>query len=106
MCVCVCVCVCVSTFGKSLYQFGDFFPPPPPHNIGLCVCVCVCVCVCLCVSVSVSVCMHVHVPVCMLTVEDLERNDGSPEKPYFMSKGLMKILGKKNKPPQQAVKGE
>ena len=24
-------------------------------------------------------------------------NDGSAEKPYFMSKGLMKILGKKNK---------
>ncbi|XP_070177370.1 choline transporter-like protein 2 isoform X2 [Littorina saxatilis] len=31
-------------------------------------------------------------------LEDLERNDGSAEKPYFMSKGLMKILGKKNKP--------
>jgi hypothetical protein len=24
-------------------------------------------------------------------------NDGTPEKPYFMSKGLMKIIGKKNK---------
>lgn len=31
------------------------------------------------------------------SVEDVERNDGSPEKPYFMSKNLMKILGKKNK---------
>ncbi|CAH0600697.1 unnamed protein product [Chrysodeixis includens] len=30
-------------------------------------------------------------------LEDCERNDGSPEKPYFMSKDLMKILGKKNK---------
>ncbi|XP_072935084.1 choline transporter-like 2 isoform X2 [Epargyreus clarus] len=30
-------------------------------------------------------------------LEDCERNDGSPEKPYFMSKNLMKILGKKNK---------
>lgn len=30
-------------------------------------------------------------------VEDCERNDGSAEKPYFMSKNLMKILGKKNK---------
>nr|AKN21692.1 slc44a-3 [Schmidtea mediterranea] len=28
--------------------------------------------------------------------EDLERNDGSPEKPYFMSKELMSILGKNN----------
>lgn len=24
-------------------------------------------------------------------------NDGTAEKPYFMSKGMMKILGKKNK---------
>ncbi|KOB67587.1 Choline transporter-like protein 4, partial [Operophtera brumata] len=30
-------------------------------------------------------------------LEDCERNDGSPEKPYFMSKNLMNILGKKNK---------
>ncbi|XP_031621566.1 CTL-like protein 2 isoform X4 [Contarinia nasturtii] len=29
-------------------------------------------------------------------LEDCERNDGSEEKPYFMSKQLMKILGKKN----------
>ncbi|KAK2834033.1 hypothetical protein Q7C36_014734 [Tachysurus vachellii] len=31
-------------------------------------------------------------------LEDLERNDGSAEKPYYMSKNLMKILNKKNKP--------
>ncbi|XP_047500842.1 choline transporter-like protein 2 isoform X2 [Penaeus chinensis] len=30
-------------------------------------------------------------------LEDCERNDGSAEKPYFMSKDLMKILEKKNK---------
>ena len=30
-------------------------------------------------------------------MEDLERNDGSSEKPYYMSKGLKKVLGKKNK---------
>ncbi|XP_033831020.1 choline transporter-like protein 4 [Periophthalmus magnuspinnatus] len=30
-------------------------------------------------------------------LEDLERNDGSTQKPYFMSKNLMKILNKKNK---------
>lgn len=29
-------------------------------------------------------------------LEDLERNDGSEAKPYFMPKNLMKILGKKN----------
>ncbi|KYB28984.1 CTL-like protein 2 [Tribolium castaneum] len=30
-------------------------------------------------------------------LEDCERNDGSSEKPYYMSRNLMKILGKKNK---------
>lgn len=30
-------------------------------------------------------------------LEDCERNDGSREKPYFMSRDLMKILHKKNK---------
>jgi hypothetical protein len=30
-------------------------------------------------------------------VEDSERNDGSAEKPYFMSRNLMNILSKKNK---------
>lgn len=30
-------------------------------------------------------------------LEDLEMHDGSPEKPYFMSKSLMKILNKSNK---------
>ena len=30
-------------------------------------------------------------------VEDLERNDGSADRPYYMSKSLLKILGKKNK---------
>lgn len=29
----------------------------------------------------------------------MERNDGSPERPYYASKGLLKILGKKNQPP-------
>ncbi|KAK2830575.1 hypothetical protein Q5P01_018506 [Channa striata] len=35
-------------------------------------------------------------------LEDLERNDGSVEKPYFMSKNLMKILHKSNKTPKKA----
>ena len=29
-------------------------------------------------------------------LEDMERNDGTQEKPYFAPKGLMKVLGKKN----------
>ena len=35
-----------------------------------------------------------------VSVEDEERNDGSEEKPYFMSKDLRKILGKKNQTPK------
>lgn len=38
-------------------------------------------------------------------VEDLERNDGSPEKPYYMNKELMNILGKKNRKPGEKKKG-
>lgn len=34
-------------------------------------------------------------------LEDCERNDGSPQKPYFMAKHLMKILGKRNKLPKR-----
>lgn len=36
---------------------------------------------------------------CRGSVEDLERNDGSPDRPYYMSKALLKILGKKNETP-------
>ncbi|XP_071802094.1 choline transporter-like protein 2 [Asterias amurensis] len=32
-------------------------------------------------------------------LEDMERHDGSAEKPYYMSKSMMKICGKKNKKP-------
>ncbi|KAF0303055.1 Choline transporter-like protein 4 [Amphibalanus amphitrite] len=34
-------------------------------------------------------------------LEDIERNDGSADKPYFMSKDLMKLIGKKNKVPSK-----
>ena len=33
---------------------------------------------------------------CRFAVEDVERNDGSLDKPYFMNRELLKILGKKN----------
>lgn len=33
-------------------------------------------------------------------LEDLERNDGSEQKPYFMSKSLKSLMGKKNKKPK------
>ena len=28
-------------------------------------------------------------------LEDLERNDGTPERPYFMGKGMQKVVGKR-----------
>ncbi|XP_075042640.1 choline transporter-like protein 4 isoform X2 [Mixophyes fleayi] len=37
-------------------------------------------------------------------LEDLERNDGSAEKPYYMPKSLMSILNKKNRPPKAEKK--
>ncbi|XP_040261407.1 choline transporter-like protein 4 [Bufo bufo] len=37
-------------------------------------------------------------------LEDLERNDGSAEKPYYMPKSLMSILNKKNRPPEAEKK--
>nr|XP_006007253.2 PREDICTED: choline transporter-like protein 4 [Latimeria chalumnae] len=37
-------------------------------------------------------------------LEDLERNDGSIQKPYYMSKSLMKILNKKNEMTKQGKK--
>ncbi|XP_043860934.1 choline transporter-like protein 4 [Dromiciops gliroides] len=37
-------------------------------------------------------------------LEDLERNDGSVDKPYYMPKSLMKILGKKNEYASQEKK--
>ncbi|XP_062920880.1 choline transporter-like protein 5 isoform X1 [Mobula hypostoma] len=37
-------------------------------------------------------------------LEDLERNDGSEERPYFMSKTLMKILNKRNRENEERQK--
>jgi choline transporter-like protein 2/4/5 len=38
-------------------------------------------------------------------VEDIERNDGSPEKPYYMSDSLKKILKKQNRGSVERVDG-
>lgn len=35
-----------------------------------------------------------------VTVEDLERNDGSAERPYFMSQNLLTLLKKSNEMPK------
>ena len=34
----------------------------------------------------------------LVPVEDLERNDGSPERPYMMPESLRKVLNKKTQP--------
>ena len=39
-------------------------------------------------------------------LEDLERHDGSEEKPYYMDKSLRKILHKKNERPQKETKSK
>ncbi len=35
-----------------------------------------------------------------VTVEDLERNDGSAERPYYMSQNLLTLLKKSNEEPK------
>ena len=41
----------------------------------------------------------------IFAVQDIEVNDGSLEKPFYMSKDLMKILGKNNDPAvREAIK--
>ena len=51
--------------------------------------------------------LFIHLLIHLLfPVEDLERNDGSSEKPYYMSKDLMKILGKKNKKADKNKNGD
>lgn len=41
----------------------------------------------------------------LFSVEDIERNDGSPEKPYYMSDSLKKILNKQNRGSVERVDG-
>ena len=41
-------------------------------------------------------CFDIYPVPFVLLVEDLERNDGSAEKPYYMSQCLMKIMNKRN----------
>lgn len=41
-------------------------------------------------------CFDIYPVPFFLLVEDLERNDGSAEKPYYMSQSLMKIMNKRN----------
>uniref|UniRef100_A0A8D0F5Y2 Choline transporter-like protein n=1 Tax=Strix occidentalis caurina TaxID=311401 RepID=A0A8D0F5Y2_STROC len=56
------------------------------------------VCVCGCTAACSFGCFC-----CVNSGEDLERNDGSTAKPYFMSASLHRILGKKELSPKKAV---
>lgn len=51
------------------------------------------------VSVLLGKCCPSTVSV-RVTVEDLERNDGSAERPYFMSQNLLTLLKKSNEEPK------
>lgn len=70
----------VGSFALSFFQF------------------CLCLLVCGCTAVSFFDCFC-----CVNSGEDLERNDGSTAKPYFMSASLHRILGKKKLSPKKAV---
>jgi len=66
------------------------------------VCAFACVCAYVCVAggwkyLWVLNLQHWSVIFCTNSVEDEERNDGSADKPYYMSSDLKGILGKKNK---------
>lgn len=41
-------------------------------------------------------CFDIYPVPFFLLVEDLERNDGSAERPYYMSQSLLKILNEQN----------
>lgn len=64
-------------------------------------CVCVYMLLVLSVSYGYSI-LGCNIVACVLlwcvklTVEDLERNDGTAERPYFMSERLLETLQKKN----------
>merc|ERR1719357_2472840 len=38
-------------------------------------------------------------------LEDLDRNDGTPSRPYFMSKGLLNVVGKMNQLNEMQMRG-
>ena len=42
-----------------------------------------------------------QINVTYIAVDDLEKNDGSVDKPYFMSKSLLAVYGNKNAAPPQ-----
>ncbi|XP_018574274.1 CTL-like protein 2 isoform X2 [Anoplophora glabripennis] len=65
-------------------------------NYGIVPVIIIMVCTYLISSVFFSVYSMAVDTLFLCFLEDCERNDGSAEKPYFMSKNLMKIFGKKN----------
>lgn len=51
---------------------------------------------CFCMNIYLEF-VSIKINFLSFAVDDYERNDGSPGKPYFMPKDLMKIIGKQNK---------
>ena len=81
MCICASVYACVRACGRA-YMCGRRLKT---FVIQLCGCR----------IYNIGVCSRNIF--CTNSVEDEERNDGSADKPYYMSADLKEILGKKNK---------
>ncbi|KAH3792773.1 hypothetical protein DPMN_146272, partial [Dreissena polymorpha] len=95
---------CVAAVGSaSFFYFGGYFKLPffsdklPEFNYFWTPIIVVVVGTFIIASLFFSVYSMAVDTLFMCFLEDLEMNDGSPEKPYYMSKGLMQVLGKKNK---------
>ena len=58
-------------------------------------------------SLSNAICTYVYDNLHhRIPVQDIEVNDGSAEKPYFMNKDLMGIIGEKNEEAVEEAKKE
>lgn len=92
--------------GASTYYFLVHYPPQNPLHYNAVPTTVVVIASFLITSVFFSVYSTAVDTLFLCFLEDCERNDGSQEKPYFMSKQLMKILGKKNKFPPRQQRGK
>nr|XP_043067755.1 choline transporter-like 2 [Drosophila bipectinata]XP_043067756.1 choline transporter-like 2 [Drosophila bipectinata] len=92
--------------GVSTFYFLVHYPPQIPLHYNAVPTTVVVIASFLITSVFFSVYSTAVDTLFLCFLEDCERNDGSQEKPYFMSKQLMKILGKKNKFPPRQQRGK
>ncbi|XP_055842030.1 choline transporter-like 2 isoform X3 [Episyrphus balteatus] len=86
--------------GVGTYYYLENRPSDPPLNYVAVPITIVVIATFLITSVFFGVYSMAVDTLFLCFLEDCERNDGSEEKPYFMSKQLMKILHKRNKMPK------